>query len=195
MLLLHFHSPKFLANLSIIQNCLLHWLCDTAFYWTFIWSLRDLPPCDHGLWPLCGHLLTSALCDPLEPPHKLLPSEDVLGSELFPLKRTDPGHFLPSILWFQHHGSLHMWHSPPDTIAYTDSFLVHLLVAANRGVTPVINFVMLFVFYVVLLCFLRTHNSAGRKKPWLPIVLTSQLSCSLCLYFNVSVTCNNLFHE
>lgn len=51
------------------------------------------------------------------------------------------------------------------------------------------------ISYVVSLCFLRTHHSAGRKNTWLPVVLTSQLAWSLCLYFNVSVTSSNLSHE
>ena len=195
MLPFHLHNPNMLANLFYYSNTVSFSGCMTQLITEHFLGASEIfllvtKACDHYVaicWPL--HYVT------LLNHHMLLPIGGVLGSEFSALKWTYPGHFLPSILWFQHHGSLHMWHSPPDTIAYTDSFLVHLLVAANRGVTPVINFVMLFVFYVVLLCFLRTHNSAGRKKPWLPIVLTSQLSCSLCLYFNVSVTCNNLFHE
>lgn len=166
MLLLHFHSPKFLANLSIIQNCLLHWLCDTAFYWTFIWSLRDLPPCDHGLWPLCGHLLTSALCDPLEPPHAAshwgCVGQWVFCTEMDLSWSLSAFHSVVPISWW-----LHMWHSSHDTIACTDSFLVVLLVAANGGMTHVIIFIMLLVTWSACASWGLTTLQGGKILDYL----------------------------
>ncbi|XP_029813237.1 olfactory receptor 140-like [Suricata suricatta] len=49
-------------------------------------------------------------------------------------------------------------------LACTDTFLVGLLVVANGGVISVITFVMLLVSYVVILCSLKAHSTAGRKK-------------------------------
>ncbi|XP_012500570.1 PREDICTED: olfactory receptor 4A15-like [Propithecus coquereli] len=53
---------------------------------------------------------------------------------------------------------------PLIQLACTDTFLVGLLVAANGGVIPVITFVTLLISYVLILCSLKTHSSAGRKK-------------------------------
>ncbi|XP_077617857.1 olfactory receptor 4C3D-like isoform X2 [Crocuta crocuta] len=49
-------------------------------------------------------------------------------------------------------------------LACTDTFLIGLLVVANSGLISVITFVMLLVSYVVILCSLKTHSAAGRKK-------------------------------
>ncbi|KAM5246903.1 olfactory receptor 4C12-like [Ctenodactylus gundi] len=53
---------------------------------------------------------------------------------------------------------------PLMQLACTDTFLSGLLVAVNGGLIPVVTFVMLLVSYAVILCSLRTHSSAGRKK-------------------------------
>ncbi|CAM9826286.1 unnamed protein product [Rangifer tarandus platyrhynchus] len=53
---------------------------------------------------------------------------------------------------------------PLIQLACTDTFLAGLLVAVNGGVIPVITFVTLLVSYLFILCSMRTHSSAGRKR-------------------------------
>ena len=98
-----------------IKVCLLQCLHDTALHWTFLGSFRDCPPYGHGLWPLCGHLQTPALCDHHGSPHMLPPGGGLLDSGFSPLNWTDPSHFQAPVLWSQHNGSLHVWYIPLDT--------------------------------------------------------------------------------
>ncbi|XP_005408237.1 PREDICTED: olfactory receptor 4C46-like [Chinchilla lanigera] len=53
---------------------------------------------------------------------------------------------------------------PLIQLACTDTFLLGFLVAVNGGGMATITFVMLLLSYVVILCSLKTHSSAGRKK-------------------------------
>ena len=176
---------KMLANLLLGSKAVFFHGCMTQlFIEHFSGASEFILLCRHGLWPLCGHLSTSALFDHHEPPHILPPGGGVLGSGFSPLYCTDSISFLLPFCCSNIIDRFMCVILPLIQLACVDTFLICLLVAANDRVIPVNTFVMLLVSYVVILCSVRTHSSAGRKKTSLPVAPTSQLLCfPLCFVF------------
>lgn len=147
-------------------------------------SFRDCPVCGHSLWLLCGPLLTTVPCDQDEPLYLLYSSGAcwIMGF-LYSF-----GQMLV-ILWISFCGPNVIDHFCCDIflllqLAYVNTFIIGFLIVLNGGVIPMNTFMMLLMSYVVILCFLKTHNSAGRKKALATcgshIIVCS---CSLCHVF------------
>ena len=65
------HNPSSASWFALwFKSCPLQGLHVTALFWTFIsWNLQRLPSLPLCLWPLHGHLQTSAPCARHGPPH------------------------------------------------------------------------------------------------------------------------------
>ena len=88
---------------------LLSWLPDTNVLLPVLCRPWGLPPCGHGLWPLCGHLLPPALHCHHEPQALSLPGGAALGADHIPCHVTHPANGQAALLWRQSDPPLFLW--------------------------------------------------------------------------------------